>query len=92
MAQATTEHLDDVETLIEKIGDRHQLSESFQEKIKNALLLEPRSQHETLYGLTNALTQAAQTLPPDDRYGMEVVAGEMMERGVTWLNALPKLR
>ena len=92
MQQSTTEHLDDVETLIEKIGERHQLSEAFQEKIKNALLLENRGQQETLYGLTNALTQAAQTLPPDDRYGMEVMAGEVMERGAIWLNDLPKAK
>lgn len=92
MAQSTNEHLDDVETLIEKIGERHQLSESFQERMKNALLLEHRGQQETLYGLTNALTQAAQTLPPDDRYGLEVMAGEMMERGALWLNSLPKAK
>jgi len=92
MAQSTTEHLDDIETLIEKIGERHQLSESFQECMKNALLLEHRGQQETLYGLTNALTQAAQTLPPDDRYGLEVLAGEMMERGALWLNGLPKAK
>ena len=78
--------------LIEKIGERHQLSEAFQEKIKNALLLENRGQQETVYGLTNALTQAAQTLPPDDRYGMEVMAGEVMERGAIWLNGLPKAK
>lgn len=92
MAQSTAEHLDDVETLIQKIGERHQLSEAFQEKIKNALLLEHRGQQETLYGLTNALTQAAQMLPPDDRYGLEVMAGEMMERGAIWLNTLPKVK
>lgn len=92
MAQSTTEHLEDIETVIEKIGERHQLSEAFQEKIKNALLLENRGQQETLYGLTNALTQAAQTLPPDDRYGMEVMAGEVMERGAIWLNGLPKAK
>lgn len=92
MQQSTTEHLNDIETVIEKIGERHQLSEAFQEKIKNALLLENRGQQETLYGLTNALTQAAQTLPPDDRYSMEVMAGEVMERGAIWLNGLPKAK
>ena len=92
LAQSTTEHLDDVETLIEKIGERHSLSEAFQERIKNALLLENRGQQETLYGLTNALTQAAQTLPPDERYGLEVLAGEVMERGGIWLNSLPKAK
>ena len=92
LAQSTTEHLDDVETLIEKIGERHNLSEAFQERIKNALLLENRGQQETLYGFTNALTQAAQTLPPDERYGLEVLAGEVMERGTLWLNGLPKAK
>jgi hypothetical protein len=92
MAQSTSEYLDDIETVIEKIGERHQLSEAFQEKVKNALKLENRGQQESLYGLTNALTQAAQTLPPDERYGLEVLAGEVMERGTLWLNGLPKAK
>lgn len=92
MAQSTSEYLDDIETVIEKISERHNLSEAFQEKVKNALKLENRGQQETLYGFTNALTQAAQTLPPDDRYGLEVLAGEMMERGGIWLNTLPKVK
>lgn len=38
---------------------------------------EPALQH-TLYGLVNAMTSAGQTLGPDERYSIEVLAGQML--------------
>ena len=34
-----------------------------------------------MWGLANGLTQAAQALPADDRYGVEALAGRLIEHG-----------
>jgi hypothetical protein len=81
MAQSTEEHVDDVESAIEQVRDTWHLSDAFGERVKGALLQEPPSQHETLFGLTNAFTQAAQSLAPDERYGVEVLSGKLLEHG-----------
>jgi hypothetical protein len=82
MAQSTEEHVDDVESAIEQVRDTWHLSDAFGERVKGALLQEPPSQQETLFGLTNAFTQAAQSLAPDERYAIEVLSGKLLEHGI----------
>jgi hypothetical protein len=93
MAQATETPVPDVEGAIEQLGVLWNLSEAFEQRIKDALLREPAQQQDKLYGLVNAITQAAQSLSPDGRYEMEAKAGNLMDSGFVLLpNAKAKRR
>jgi hypothetical protein len=85
VAQATETAVPDVEGIIEQLGVLWNLSEAFEGRIKDALLREPAQQQDKLYGLVNAVTQAAQSLSPDERYDMEVRAGSLMDSGFVLL-------
>ena len=79
---ATREPVPDVEGVIRAIGQQAALTQSVQERVRLALLGTPPSQAETVYGLTQALTFVAQSLPPDDRYELEVTAGRLLDEGL----------
>lgn len=72
----------DVESTIERIGEKWNLSESTTDSAKAMLLREPVAIQETLYGIVNAFTSAAQRLPDEGRYDLEVLAGRLAEHGV----------
>ena len=82
MIWATREPLKDVERAITTLGETWGLSESLQLQVTNSLKQETRGQQETLYGLVNAFTNVAQSLNPDDRYSLEALAGDLLERGI----------
>jgi hypothetical protein len=82
MLWATREPIPDVQKAVETMGEFWGLSETVQAQVSTALLRETRSQQETLYGLVNAFTNAAQTLLPDERYTLEALAGHLLERGM----------
>lgn len=79
----TAQPVPDVEGTLEQIGQRWNLSESTRQRVQSALLQEAPHQQETVYGLVNALTNAAHHLPNDDRYDLEVLAGHLAEQGVS---------
>jgi hypothetical protein len=72
----------DVEAAIKRLGRHWSLSEATQQQVQAALLREPSGLQETLYGLVNAFTYVAQTFADDDRYHLEVLAGQLAERGI----------
>lgn len=74
--------LSDVDDVLEVLGERWRLSQNTQEAVKASMRREPAAVQETLYGLVNGLTRAAQGLPDDDRYDLEVLAGQLAEKGV----------
>ena len=82
MTWATREPLSDVETAIATLGETWGLSETLQGQVTTSLQQETRGQQETLYGLVNAVTNVAQTLLPDERYSLEALAGQLLERGL----------
>ncbi len=82
LARTTKEPVGDVEETLKKLGQRWGLSQSTQESVKGALLQEKPSQQETIYGLVNAFTNAAQRLPDEARYDLEVLAGHLAQHGV----------
>jgi Domain of unknown function (DUF932) len=83
LVAATREPVKDVEGTLERIAERWNLSQQTQEQVRRSLLAEKAGQQETLYGLTNSLTSAAQLLPADQRYDLEVLAGHLVEHGVS---------
>ncbi len=82
LSWATQEHLPDVDGTLRMLGSRWNWGETLQTRVRESLKAEPRTQQETLYGLVNAVTQAAQELPADDRYDLEVLAAELVDRGL----------
>ena len=72
----------DVEGALLALGERWGLSLRTRQMIRICLLAMPASHQESLWGLVNAVTQAAQTLPPDDRYDLEALAGGLAEHGL----------
>lgn len=82
LSWATSEPVREVEATIAYFGNLWVLSQRTQEQVKLALLSERADQQETLYGLVNAFTNAAQQLPPDDRYRLEVLTGRLLEQGL----------
>jgi hypothetical protein len=82
-AQTSREPVKDVENTLQRIAERWNLTQQTQEQARRALLEERAGQQETLFGLVNSLTSAAQLLPADDRYDVEVLAGHLVEHGVT---------
>ena len=79
---ATQTPVPDIEGVMEKIAEKWHLSDETQETVKQSLRQEPASQQESLYGLVNAYTAAAQKLPDESRYDLEVLAGQLAEHGV----------
>lgn len=79
LRRATQRHLPDVDGTLKQLGERWNLSDNFQEQVRTALTTEPAGQQETVYGLVNAFTNAAQHLSPDDRYDIEVMAGTLLD-------------
>jgi hypothetical protein len=80
MTWATTAPIQDVESEMKSLVTHWHLSQSFVEQVQESLGRERSDQQETVYGLTNALTAAAQTLDADARYDVEVLAGKLLER------------
>jgi hypothetical protein len=72
----------DVEETLKRLGERWHLSQSVQEMALHSMRQEPSHVQETVYGLVNGLTRAAQELSMDHRYDLEVLAGHLAERGV----------
>jgi len=71
----------DLQAVLALLGRQEALSKSFLEAAERSLRLEPSGQQETVWGLANGLTQAAQALSPEDRYAVEVLAGRLIEHG-----------
>jgi hypothetical protein len=82
LALSTHQSVGDVEAAVKRLGRTWSLSEATQQQVQFALLREPSNLQETLYGLVNAFTYVAQTFADDDRYHLEVLAGQLAERGV----------
>lgn len=82
LAASVAHPIGDVEKAVRKIALDWGLTQATEEAVKAAILTEHRSQHETLYGLINGVTGAARSLPPDERYALEVNAGRLLESRV----------
>jgi hypothetical protein len=82
LQRATHTPIPHIVEVMEKIGEKWHLSEEVQEVARQSLLKEPASQQESLYGLVNAYTAAAQSLPDEMRYDLEVLAGNLAQHGV----------
>jgi hypothetical protein len=80
LALSTKLPIPDVESEIKRLGEQAHLSDSFLGQVKASLQQERSDQQETVFGLTNALTAAAQSLDAEKRYEMEVLAGRLLER------------
>lgn len=79
---ATREPVPDVEGVVRAIARQAALTRSVQERVLQALSATAPPQQDRLYGLVQALTFTAQSLPPDDRYDLEVVAGRLLDEGL----------
>lgn len=80
MAQSAKAFVPDPDKAIAHLGDTWNLTKETQEFIRLALLGEPRTaQQDTLYGLVNAVTNAAQRLPIDDRFHLETLASALVD-------------
>ena len=88
MSWATGMAVPDMDATLTALGARWGLSQTTSEHVRQSLLDMPPEQHETLYGLVNAVTHAAQELPADARYDLEAHAGDLIERGLPGLTAL----
>jgi len=80
---STSQPVRDVEKTLANLTDRWNLTNGTEEAIKGHLKATAPGQQETLYGLVNAITRAAQALAPDDRYDLEALAGQLMEQGLS---------
>lgn len=80
IAWSTTEPIREVETEMKVLMQHYHLSQNFTDQVKVALQNERSDQQSTVFGLTNALTAAAQTLDAEQRYGVEVLAGRLLEK------------
>jgi len=83
LSWATKVPVPDVDDTLDALGRQWGLSAATVEAARTGLSDMPPDQHETLYGLVNGLTHAAQRLAPDDRYTLETLAGELVERGLS---------
>lgn len=84
MALAVRTPVPDPTLAIELLGQMWNLPKSTQEHIRFALLSEPlTSQQDTLYGLTNAVTGAAQRLGMEERFELETLAGMLVDTSQT---------
>lgn len=87
MQAATKQPVRDVEKTLERLGIRFGLSQSIQEEAKRSMLGERADQQSTVYGLINGLTRAAQGLGDEERYGLETLAGRLLESGLRSLDS-----
>lgn len=71
-----------VETTLERLGEAWGLSDEAQQAAKAVLKREVSAQQDTLYGVINAFTSVAQSLPDEARYDLEVLAGNLAAHGV----------
>jgi hypothetical protein len=79
---ATRQSLRDLDPVLTTLVARWRLSQTTEGLVRKALSCERNGQQETLYGLINGLTNAAQQLGPDARYALETLAGRLLETGV----------
>lgn len=86
MKRATQEPVRDVEKALERLGIRMGLSQGVLDEVRRSMLSERPDQQSTLYGLVNGLTRAAQSLPDENRYDLEVLAGRLAETGLRSLD------
>jgi hypothetical protein len=77
VALAVRTPVPDVEAAIGTLAERWDLPRQTEEHIRFALLGEARP--ETLYGLVNAITLAAQRLPVEERFELETQAGMLID-------------
>ena len=81
LSWAIQQPISDVPGTLDAIAADWGLSQALRGKVQEAILTEPRHLHETLYGLVNGLTGAAQALAADDRYTLEALTGKLLESG-----------
>lgn len=81
LVMATTTPVPDMDKMLLSLAQRWSLPKAMQESIRDGLLQSPAGQQETLYGLVNAVTRAAQTLNADDRHALETLAGTLLDEG-----------
>jgi hypothetical protein len=82
LALTARQPVPDVEETLKRLGERWHLSQGVQESALHAMRQEPAGVQETVYGLVNGLTRAAQELSMDHRYDLEVLAGRLAEQGL----------
>ena len=90
MHQATKETIPKMEEVITALSTSWGLNTATSDKVRHALKAELFGQRNALYGLVNAFTQTAQTLQPDERYALEVQAGNLLENGLPALARLSR--
>jgi hypothetical protein len=87
MALAVKTPVPDPEKAIAYLGQMWGLTKQTQEYILLALLGEPKTgMQDTLYGLVNAVTNAAQRLSIDDRFQLETLASVLIDTSATSKN------
>ena len=84
LSWATRTPVADVEGALSSIAAQWSLTEAVQQRVKQALLVTVPSQQETVYGLVNAYTLAAQAFPP-----MSVIIWKCWPDG-WWIKGCPK--
>jgi hypothetical protein len=82
LQRATQTPVPQIEEVMKRIGEKWHLGDETQKAVEQALRREPTSQQETLYGLVNSYTAAAQRLPDEARYDLEVLAGNLAAHGL----------
>ncbi len=82
LALTARQPVQDVEETLKRLGERWHLGQGVQEMALHAMRQEARTVQETVYGLVNGLTRAAQDLSMDHRYDLEVLAGHLAEHGL----------
>jgi len=92
MAAAADQPLQDMEKELKQLVTHWKLSQSFAEQVQASLKQEDIRYQQTVFGLVNAVTHAAQTLDSERRYEMEVVAGKLLERRSMYSNTTPHTR
>lgn len=80
MAAAADQPLQDTEKELKQLVTHWKLSQGFVEQVQASLKQEDAYYQQTVFGLVNAVTHAAQTLDADRRLEMEVMAGKLLER------------
>jgi hypothetical protein len=82
MQRTTQMPVEDVEGVIERLGERWHFSKPVQEDLLTSLRREPAMVQETVYGVVNAVTNVALRMSSEARYDLEVLAGHLAEQGV----------
>lgn len=81
-AALTLQDVPDPEGTVKGFVARSGLPESVVPLALKALTYERTAMQHTMYGLVNALTNAAQSLPADERYEAETMAGRLLDGAV----------